>query len=175
MKKIKLFLLRTIYIILYFLCIIFSKFNKGKKISKFFLKFNNYIVKNRVKRGAGKICILLPHCLQNYDCTHRITSVVDNCRFCGKCSIGEILNLGNIDSLDIKVATGGTLARKHLKDSRPDCVIAVACERDLVSGICDAFPMPVYGVFNEKPNGPCVSTDVDVDEIKKVLNELKTI
>ena len=49
----------------------------------------------------------------------------------------------------LKIATGGTLARKYVKDLRPDLIIAVACKRDLISGIKDAEPFLVYGVFNK--------------------------
>jgi hypothetical protein len=63
------------------------------------------------------------------------------------------------------VATGGTLARKHITDHRPDAVIAVACPRDLSSGIIDCFPIPVYGILNQRPEGPCVNTLVDIEKI----------
>ena len=51
-------------------------------------------------------------------------------------------------------------------------VIAVACERDLVSGIYDAFPLRVFGVFNDRVNGPCVNTDVSIEQIKETLGKL---
>ena len=47
----------------------------------------------------------------------------------------------------------------------------VACERDLTSGIQDVFPMPVIGVLNQRPNGPCFNTSVDIDAIEE---EIKT-
>jgi hypothetical protein len=157
----------------YFTFIVLSKLKKSNWVSKFFLEFNNYIVKKRVKKGVGKIAILLPHCLQNYECIYKVTSVIENCRFCGRCKIGDVLNLKKAYCLDVKVATGGTLARKYLKETKPQCIVAVACERDLISGIYDAFPMPAYGVFNKRPNGPCIDTEIDVEEILQVLKELK--
>jgi hypothetical protein len=67
------------------------------------------------------------------------------------------------------VATGGTLARQIVKDIRPKAVVAIACERDLVSGMQDIAPMPVLGLLNERPNGPCFNTSVDLTALQKVL------
>ena len=70
------------------------------------------------------------------------------------------------------VATGGTLARQIIKEKRPKLVLAIACERDLMSGIQDVYPLPAVGVLNIRPNGPCYNTKVDLDEVKKVLQSV---
>ena len=67
------------------------------------------------------------------------------------------------------VATGGTLARQIVRDTRPQAVLAIACERDLMSGIQDVYPLPAVGVLNIRPNGPCYNTHVDIDELKAAL------
>ena len=67
----------------------------------------------------------------------------------GLCKIGEISKFVKMKNATVKIATGGTLARLFLKNEKPDFVVAVACERDLVAGIYDSFPMMVYGIFNE--------------------------
>ena len=69
----------------------------------------------------------------------------------------------------LRVATGGTLARKWIKETKPKAVIAVACERDLSAGIQDTGELPVLGVLNCRPHGPCLNTDVDVAEIERAL------
>ena len=68
--------------------------------------------------------------------------------------------------VSISVATGGTMARRIVKEKRPDLIIGVACERDLTSGIQDAYPIPVFGIYNQRPNGPCFDTDVDLNLIE---------
>ena len=94
---------------------------------------------------------------------------------CGLCDIAEIVRLKDeFENINIKVATGGTLARLYLKEYKPNLVIAVACKRDLTSGIRDSFPILVYGVFNRIVKGPCKDTRVAVDEIRKVLREVGT-
>ncbi|NTU60232.1 MAG: DUF116 domain-containing protein, partial [Deltaproteobacteria bacterium] len=47
-----------------------------------------------------------------------------------------------------------------------------ACERDLTSGIQDAHPLPVYGVLNDRPFGPCFNTSVDLDRVAEALEIL---
>jgi len=67
------------------------------------------------------------------------------------------------------VATGGTLARQMVKQIRPKAIVAVACERDLTSGIQDVFPLPVVGVLNERPFGPCFNTRVDIKRVEAAV------
>jgi len=48
----------------------------------------------------------------------------------------------------------------------------VACERDLTSGIKDCYPLPVIGILNERPFGPCFNTIVDVSKIDAALSQV---
>ena len=145
------------------------------EIARKFLRYNNKVTLNRLKSqkiNAEDILLLLPHCLQEYECPIRITSNIDNCKQCGKCDIKTIVNLKEDYGIHVNVATGGTLARKYVKEAKPKIIIAVACERDLLSGITDSFPIPVYGMFNERIHGPCYNTLVDTEEIRKILTLL---
>ena len=174
----KILALRVIYLIFYFLVIIARKFSKeeieNSKISKIFIHYNNGVVLKKCKNiPVNRVSILLPHCIQNYECLLKVTSRVENCSECGKCKVGDILKLQRKYGVKAKIATGGTLARKFLKDTKPKLVIAIACERDLVAGIYDAFPMSVYGIFNKKINGPCFNTDLSIEEIESVLEKLQ--
>ena len=54
------------------------------------------------------------------------------------------------------VATRGQLARRVIRERRPRAVVAVACERDMVSGLHDvAGKVPVLGLTMTLPSGPC--------------------
>ena len=142
-------------------------------VAQRFLKYNNLRVLDAIKgKKINKVLILLPHCIQNYNCPFKITSDIENCKKCGQCVIGDFLNIKSKFPVEIKIATGGTLARKHIRDIRPDLVMAVACKRDLMSGIHDAFPVKVLGIFNEIPNEPCVNTTVSIKKIEEYLNEI---
>lgn len=144
-------------------------FGIGKdQVRRSFVVVNNQLVLNEAKIiKPEKLLILLPHCLQNHECTVRITSDIENCQFCGKCRIKDLVKLSRKYQIAISVATGGTLARRIVIEKRPDIIIAVACERDLASGIQDSYPIPVFGVLNRRPFGPCYDTDVDIDMVEK--------
>ena len=98
--------------------------------------------------------ILLPHCLQNHDCAVRITGDVQNCKLCGKCKIKNLATLSEKYHVHVAVAHRWYPGPKNCGGKRPKIIIAVACERDLTSGIQDAYPIPVFGVFNRRPFGP---------------------
>lgn len=143
------------------------------KLRESFVYVNNSFLKALRKRFLPeKVLILLPHCLQNLDCKIRVTVDVRNCVQCGNCDIAELVRIADKYGVNIAMATGGTLARKIIIDNKPELIIAVACERDMVEGITEVFPIPVYGVLNERPEGPCVNTKVKVNKIEETLTKL---
>ncbi len=146
-------------------------FNKDKdSIRRVHANINNLLVKTNTKKtDRDKILILLPHCLQNDKCDIKITNDINNCKECGVCDIGELLKLKERYGINIVVATGGTLARAWVKKTKPQCIIAVACERDLSSGINDIKHIPVMGVLNERPNGPCFNTRIDIEKVEDAI------
>jgi hypothetical protein len=111
----------------------------------------------------------LPQCIQNFDCDIKITGNVLNCKRCGKCEIRDLIELAERYKVKIAVATGGTLARRIIVNMRPKAIVAVACELDLTSGIKDTYPIPVMGILNQRPNGPCYNTSVDIADVKEAL------
>ncbi|HAP32205.1 MAG TPA: hypothetical protein DCQ14_04025, partial [Firmicutes bacterium] len=105
-------------------------------------------------------------------CDYKITLDPHNCRRCGCCQMPEILDLTAQKRIRMEIVTGGTLARQAVQKYRPQAVVAVACERDLSSGIIDSFPLPVYGVVNERPQGPCSNTRVNMALLEETLNSI---
>lgn len=143
---------------------------KKEKILSSYIAVNNYLITAKnLYIPSNKIMVLLPHCLQNSDCNIKITNDINNCKNCGKCKIGELKKLAEKYNATVKVATGGTLARKYILEKKPKGVIAVACERDLSMGIHDTGALPVLGILNCRPNGPCYNTDVDINSIEKAF------
>lgn len=140
-----------------------------EKVRHSFVRVNNELVRSEARRyPPEELLILLPHCLQKGACERRLNKI-ENCRRCGACPIDGLLALGEKYGVRVAVATGGTVARRIIVDCRPKCILAVACERDLASGIQDAFPIPVYGVLNERPNGPCCDTLVSLEQLEDAL------
>jgi len=156
--------------ILYPLLILTGSFSKNRKESyqRFIINLNNRLVK-REKFRTKNILLLLPHCLQIDECNNRITYNIYNCERCGKCEIKNLIEIADNNHLNLFVATGGSLAKRIVHEVKPEAVVAVACENDLSSGIVDTYPLPVLGIPNERPFGPCLNTRVDLEKIKDAI------
>lgn len=138
-----------------------------------FVEISNLLVSSaRIKKRPDRIMVLLPQCIQNSECTHKVTGKISNCRKCGRCVIGRILDLVEEKGVKAYVVTGGTAARSIVAREKPGMVLSVACERDLVAGITDVSHIPVLGVVNKRPEGPCFNTTVDVELLRKKLDSI---
>ncbi len=146
--------------------------SKNKVRNSFVYVNNSFIKASKPRYKATDVLILLPHCLQNTRCKHRITTDINNCTQCGACDISKLKDIAKRHQVHLAIATGGTLARRIIVKTRPQFIIAVACQRDLVEGMRDVFPLPVYGVFNSLPEGPCINTRVVTKRIDGVLNKV---
>lgn len=150
---------------------------KKEEVQHAFVAVNNELVMAQCRNGRPprSVLLLMPHCLQDQDCDVKITHRVEKCKRCGKCPIKGLLEIAEKYGVDLAVATGGTIARRIVLEKRPDLIIAVACERDLTSGIQDTTPLPVYGIFNERPFGPCLNTQVALERVESVLHEISSM
>ncbi len=144
-----------------------------EKIQGSFIEVNNKLLEVKQPTvSPDKLLLLLPHCLQEEHCPHKITLDPYHCQRCGKCPVDGLLTMAENWGIKVRVVTGGTLARQTVKSLRPRLVLAVACERDLSSGIADSYPMPVWGILNERPLGPCRNTLVSMEQLESKLAEL---
>ena len=143
------------------------------EIRKIFVKLNNtYIYSNKYDFNVDDILILIPHCIQKNSCKLKVTNQIENCAKCGLCNVSDLVKLKERFGVNVFIATGGTLARKIIIENKPKAVIAVACERDLTSGIQDMKHIPVLGVFNKRPNGPCFDTFLNIHEVEDAIKFL---
>ena len=133
---------------------------------------NHLVMLDMYTVDPERILLLTPHCLQESSCVHKVTHDVYNCKQCGRCQVGSLLQVAKDYGCQFIVVTGGTLARMKVKEARPKAIVAIACERDLASGMADVFPIPVIGVLNERPNGPCCNTTVDSERVRAVVEQL---
>ena len=89
------------------------------------------------KVGTGELLLLIPRCLS-------------------KETLEGVLSIAGKYEVPVFVATRGQLARRVIRERRPRAVVAVACERDMVSGLHDvAGKIPVLGLTMTLPSGPC--------------------
>ena len=164
-------LLRGLVLKVYYpFLMLLGAFFRGKKESfqRAVISLNNRLVRGE-RPKTKKILLLLPHCLQINECTIRLTHNIYNCERCGRCEIRDLIEIADQNGLNLFVATGGNIARKIVMEARPEAIVAVACERDLSSGLVDTYPIPILGISNERPFGPCFNTRVDLDRVKEAI------
>jgi hypothetical protein len=100
------------------------------------------------KVGTGELLLLIPRCLS-------------------KETLDGVLGVAGRYGVPVFVATRGQLARRVIRERRPRAVVAVACERDMVSGLHDvAGKVPVLGLTMTLPSGPCKDALLDLAKLE---------
>ena len=143
--------------------------SKNKVRSSFVEVNNELVLKTAGRYKPEEMLLLMPHCLQKSKCKRRLTYSIYNCKRCGECPINDLIALSERYSVYLAIATGGTIARRIVIQRMPKMIVAVACERDMASGIQDTYPLPVYGVLNSRPNGPCLDTQVSMENVERAI------
>ncbi len=142
-------------------------------LHKSFITYSNKVVNSKNAKFKGhEILLLLPRCIQNADCKNAVVRDILLCASCGKCDVSEINKIIAGTGIKAAVVTGGTQARSLLAELHPKAVIAVACERELVSGIIDSNTVYVYGLLNVRPNGPCYNTRAYMPDLKSTIDSI---
>ena len=125
------------------------------RIINSFLKVHNLLLKLRRNHlNPQELLVLLPRCLRK-DCIERLGKLKELYKF-------NMFTVG-----------GGTQARMKIRKLMPRAIIAVACERDLLSGFVEINPkIPVIGFPNRRPEGPCMNTDIDLEQIEMTIRQV---
>jgi hypothetical protein len=145
----------------------------SEKLERSFIGLHNRIEKQRVRPyPPSEVLLLLPRCLQYLECPERVALDYRNCKDCGNCEIGGIVKMCESKGLRLSIVTGGEIAKKIVKETRPQAVIAVGCERELVNGILETASTPSYAIVNERPEGPCRNTKIDIKLLEEALTLL---
>ena len=114
------------------------------------LRVYNGLMAARSRKGVSpeELLILLPRCL-------------------GKDAMQAAMSVSERYGVPLFVAARGRYARQMIAMRRPKGVVAIACERDLVSGVHDvAAKLPVLGTTLALPDGPCRNTEFAIGELE---------
>ncbi len=142
-------------------------------LSKLIIGINSFANRFRKLRAKPEnILLLVPHCLQITSCGRNVIHDVDQCAHCGQCNITEILKVRDKYGIQCNIASGGRQAIEMVRDPTVRTVVAVACEKELSDGIMAAFPKPVVAVPNQRPEGPCKNTRVDMAAAERAIKSL---
>lgn len=122
--------------------------------------------------------LLLPHCLRPAkDCPGVMSRQGLDCSACGRteCKIYPIRQAALEAGYGaICVAPGGRLAVRAVAEAHPQAIVAVACDRELADGVAavnalgwnEATP-PIVQIPLARDG--CVETDVDLEEVLRVI------
>jgi hypothetical protein len=115
----------------------------------------NTLAERRGRRvGKGELLVLIPRCLS-------------------KQALDGVLEIAGRYEVPVFVATRGQLARRVIRERRPRAVVAVACERDMMTGLRDvAGKLPVLGLTMQLPNGPCRDAAIDLGQMEQWVQGL---
>jgi hypothetical protein len=118
--------------------------------------YNTLAVRRGRKVGKGELLVLIPRCLS-------------------KQALDGVLEIAGRYEVPVFVATRGQLARRVIRERRPRAVVAVACERDMMTGLRDvAGKLPVLGLTMQLPNGPCRDAVLDLSQMNEWVKGLVT-
>lgn len=122
------------------------------RVGNSFIKAHNLVLKGHGHEMSGDaVLVLLPRCLQR-EVRQKVVERVN-----GK-------------AVQVVTVAGGEEARRAIIACKPSLVLAVACERDLISGIKDmAEKVHVLAIPNRRPEGPCKNTDLQFDALDDAL------
>ena len=103
--------------------------------------------------SSNELLILIPRCLS-------------------RAALDGVLDIARRHDVAAFVATRGQLARRVIRERRPKAVVAVACERDMITGLHDvAGRVPVLGLTMQLPNGPCKDASIDVAKMEEFVKK----
>jgi hypothetical protein len=125
------------------------------RVGNSFIKVHNFFTRSRSGLDSERLLILLPRCLKKEARSMLVEKV-------------------NGDALKVLTVAGGEEAREAIRELRPTLILALACERDLMSGIKDvADKVPVLAIPNRRPEGPCKNTDFSAEELDEMLSFIR--
>lgn len=127
-----------------------DRFGKRDRVENASVKVYDALALDRKRKvNGGELLLLIPRCL-------------------AKDILEGVLAVAGRYKVPVFVATRGQLARRVIRERRPRAVVAVACERDMVSGLHDvAGKVPVLGLTLTLPSGPCKDTRVDLGKLEE--------
>src|SRR5690606_16770824 len=87
-----------------------------------------------------------------------------------RATLDRVLQSAGTYQVPVFVAPRGQLARRVIPERRPRAGVAVACERDMVTGRHDvAGRVPVLGLTMTLPAGPCKDAELDHETLEKYM------
>lgn len=141
---------------------------------------NNGSAEERLLRiPPSQRILLLPHCLRrSQTCQGKYGTRGLECYECNPdCSVNRLRQAAiNLGYKGVCVAPGGRLAVNYVKETQPEAIVAVACQKELEEGIHGVQelngrpeePAPVIVIIPLARDG-CVDTEVDEERALELI------
>ena len=105
-----------------------------EKVQQSFIELNNHLVQsNQHRTRPNQLLVLLPHCIQDFDCQIKITGNIKNCKGCGKCEIKDLIELSDQYQVKIAVVDDDGELRDSLLETVEEWVRDCLADRRLIS------------------------------------------
>lgn len=127
---------------------------------------------------AGRRVLLLPHCLRHSDvCKAKYDKQGLQCAGCTvDCAINVLRKAAvRLGYMGVCVAPGGRLAVTFISQTRPDAIVAIACQKELEEGVGNVKGLdgsgyrPLIVIIPLSRDG-CVDTEVDLGPALSALS-----
>lgn len=134
-----------------------SRDRLGNSLLRILNRLERGSIRSRIRNENHRILLLLPRCIEG-----RLREKI--------LQRAQELNVSNA------IAGDGEAARLAVQRHNPKAILAIACERDLVTGIRDVnLSIPIFCISVKRPKGPCLETSLDFAEVDNFLNLLISI
>ncbi|MBI4285991.1 MAG: DUF116 domain-containing protein [Chloroflexi bacterium] len=139
----------------------------------------NYVEERLLQVPPSERILLLPHCLRpSQNCSGKYNKrglqCPDDCT--EDCTTGRLRRAAlHLGYKGVCIAPGGRLAINYVKETRPEAIVAVACQKELEAGIhavqqlgSNEGPAPVIAIASLTRDG-CVDTEVDEERALELI------
>lgn len=116
--------------------------------------------------------VFIPQCLRNSrKCKAKLTGLGYKCVGCSKCKARRIKEKGENLGYRVFIVPGGSAVFNIIKMFKPKAVFGVSCLKELIMAF-EELGVPTRSV--ELTRDGCVDTDVNIQDVFKILEELPT-
>ncbi len=139
-------------------------------INRTLIALNNLSVRlRRTRCKPGELLVLFSRCLQRSACERKLDETVAACARCGKCPVKDFLDLADKYGIQVFMATGGRQAAARVKVRGVKAIVAVACEKELRSGIFASLPKAVLARKIAWRVEACKDTTIRMEEVEEAV------
>ena len=139
---------------------------EDSELVTFFIKLHNRInAPDFANVPVEKRAIFIPQCLRNSRCPAHLTPEGLVCRRCGRCEIGDSIDILEDMGYRVCIVPGSTFIKRIAKKYRPQAIIGIGCLMEIKEGLEMADRMDLIGMGVVTLKDGCVETLVNWNDV----------